>query len=58
MLQRYNLYSKKLCVKVCHHLVMTDYIQDDLHYDDDTIARMLAVKPASLRTARSRIKGR
>ena len=37
---------------------MTDYIQDDLHYDDDTIARMLAVKPASLRTARSRIKGR
>ena len=33
-------------------------LQDDLHYDDDTIAQMLAVKPASLRTLRSRIKGR
>ena len=33
-------------------------LQDDLHYDDDTIAQMLAVKPASLRTLRSRLKGR
>ncbi len=33
-------------------------LQDDLHYDDDTIAQMLDVKPASLRTLRSRIKGR
>ena len=33
-------------------------LQDDLRYDDDTIAQMLAVKPASLRTLRSRIKGR
>ena len=33
-------------------------LQDDLHYDDDTIAQVLAVKPASLRTLRSRIKGR
>ena len=33
-------------------------LQDDLHYDDDTIAQILAVKPASLRTLRSRIKGR
>ena len=33
-------------------------LQDDLRYDDDTIAKMLAVKPASLRTLRSRIKGR
>ena len=33
-------------------------LQDDLHYDDDTIVQMLAVKPASLRTLRSRLKGR
>ena len=33
-------------------------LQDDLHYDDDTIAQILAVKPASLRTLRSRLKGR
>ena len=33
-------------------------LQDDLHYDDDTIAQMLAVKSASLRTLRSRLKGR
>lgn len=33
-------------------------LQDDLHYDDDTIAQVLGVKPASLRTLRSRIKGR
>ena len=33
-------------------------LQDDLHYDDDTIAQILDVKPASLRTLRSRIKGR
>lgn len=33
-------------------------LQDDLHYDDDTIAKVLGVKPASLRTLRSRIKGR
>ena len=33
-------------------------LQDDLRYDDDTIAQILDVKPASLRTTRSRIKGR
>ena len=33
-------------------------LQDDLHYDDDTIAHILDVKPASLRTVKSRIKGR
>lgn len=33
-------------------------LQNDLHYDDDTIAHILDVKPASLRTLRSRIKGR
>ena len=33
-------------------------LQDDLHYDDNTIAHILDVKPASLRTLRSRIKGR
>ena len=33
-------------------------LQDDLHYDDDTIAKILNVKLASLRTLRSRIKGR
>ena len=33
-------------------------LQEDLHYDDDTIAHILDVKPASLRTLRSRIKGR
>lgn len=33
-------------------------LQDDLNYDDDTIAQILDVKPASLRTMRSRIKGR
>ena len=33
-------------------------LQDDLHYDDDTIAQILDVKPASLRTVKSRIKGR
>ena len=33
-------------------------LQDDLHYDDDTIAHILDVKPASLRTLRSRIKAR
>ena len=33
-------------------------LQDDLHYDDDTIAQVLGVKPPSLRTLRSRIKGR
>ena len=43
-------------------LTPTQYIflilQDDLHYNDDTIAKILDVKPASLRTLRSRIKGR
>ena len=33
-------------------------LQDDLHYDDDTIAQILDVKSASLRTLRSRIKNR
>ena len=33
-------------------------LQDDLNYDDNTIAQILDVKPASLRTLRSRIKGR
>ena len=33
-------------------------LQDDLRYDDDSIAQILDVKPASLRTTRSRIKGR
>ena len=33
-------------------------IQDDLNYDDNTIAQILDVKPASLRTVKSRIKGR
>lgn len=33
-------------------------LQDDLHYDDETIAHILDVKPASLRTLRSRIKRR
>ena len=33
-------------------------LQDDLHYDDEAIAQILDVKPASLRTLRSRIKGR
>ena len=33
-------------------------LQDDLHYGDDTIAQILGVKTASLRTLRSRIKGR
>ena len=33
-------------------------LQDDLRYDDDSIAQILDVKPASLRTIRSRIKGR
>ena len=33
-------------------------LQDDLRYDDDTIAQILDVKPASLRTTRSRIKAR
>ncbi len=33
-------------------------LQDDLSYDDNTIAQILDVKPASLRTLRSRIKGR
>ena len=31
---------------------------DDLNYDDNTIAQILDVKPASLRTVKSRIKGR
>ena len=43
-------------------LTPTQYVflilQDDLHYDDETIAQILDVKPASLRTLRSRIKGR
>ena len=43
-------------------LTPTQYIflilQSDMHFDDDTIAQMLGVKPASLRTLRSRIKGR
>ena len=43
-------------------LTPTQYVflilQDDLHYDDDTIAQLLGIKPASLRTLRSRIKGR
>ena len=30
-------------------------LQDDLHYDDDTIAQVLGVKSASLRTLRFRI---
>ena len=33
-------------------------LQDDLNYDDNTIAQILDVKPASLRTIKSRIKGR
>ena len=45
-----------------HPLTPAQYVflilQDDLRYDDDTIAHILNVKPASLRTTRSRIKGR
>ena len=45
-----------------HPLTPAQYVflilQDDLHFDDDTIAQILDVKPASLRTTRSRIKGR
>ena len=45
-----------------HPLTPAQYVflilQDDLRYDDDTIAQILDVKPASLRTTRSRIKGR
>ena len=33
-------------------------LQDDLNYDDNTIAQILDIKPASLRTVKSRIKGR
>ena len=33
-------------------------LQDDLHYDDDTIAQINDVKSAFLRTLRSKIKGR
>ena len=33
-------------------------LQDDLRYDDDTIVQILDVKPASLRSIKSRIKGR
>ena len=33
-------------------------LQDDLHYDDETISQVLGVKSPSLRTLRSRIKGR
>lgn len=33
-------------------------MQNDLNYDDNTIAQILDVKPASLRTVKSRIKGR
>lgn len=45
-----------------HPLTPAQYVflilQDDLRYNDDTIAQILDVKPASLRTTRSRIKGR
>ena len=45
-----------------HPLTPAQYVflilQDDLRYDDDIIAQILDVKPASLRTTRSRIKGR
>ena len=33
-------------------------LQDDLHYDNETIVQILNIKPTSLRTLRSRIKGR
>lgn len=33
-------------------------MQDDLHYDDEAIATALAVKRTSVRSMRSRIKGR
>ena len=33
-------------------------LQDDLHYDDDTIAMILNVKRISVRTMRFRIKGK
>ena len=33
-------------------------LQDDLHYDDETIASILDVKRTSVRSMRSRIKGR
>lgn len=33
-------------------------MQDDLHYDDEAIANALAVKRTSVRSMRSRIKGR
>ena len=43
-------------------LTPTQYVflimHDDLHYDDNTIAQVLGVKPASIRTLRSRIKGK
>ena len=43
-------------------LTPTQYVflilQDDLHYDDNTIAHILGVKPSSLRTMRSRLKAR
>ena len=43
-------------------LIIAQYIflimQDDLHYDDETIAAALNVKRTSVRSMRSRIKGR
>ena len=45
-----------------HPLTPAQYVflilQDDLNYDDNTIAQILDVKPASLRTVKSRIKVR
>ena len=48
--------------RVYKALTPTQYVflilQDDLHYDDNTIAHILGVKPSSLRTMRSRLKAR
>ena len=49
-------------VKKYKHLSTAQYVflilQDDLHYDDEVIAAILNVKRTSVRSMRSRIKGR
>ena len=52
--QEWKRKSKGLSTAQYVFLIM----KDDLRYDDEAIAQILGVKPASLRTLRSRIKGR
>lgn len=55
--KRWQEWERKYCgLSTAQYIFLI--MQDDLHYDDESIAAALAVKRTSVRSMRSRIKGR